>query len=235
MERCLFIEARIWFLSFPLVYFPPKHSQSPSTIQFHRPVANNYHPQQKYGPTLAFIKSCRSTIHIKKIHWLAQIWDWLMFLGQEKILPGGLPASSSSNPLFSERCHDHAQREMGHEEQTHWPIYPSLPLVKSRQSCSRWDKSDVNLRNILDCLDHYMAPNSKYTGGECPPQIQVNVHIPKNVLSGFEENKNSPLRELEWFKDGLCIYPGVCIYSGGETRHSWNLDFKVEFDIEGQG
>ena len=103
-------------------------------------------------------------------------------------------------------------------------------------------KSDIKCRNIISYLDRYMAPNSKYTGGECPQ----NVSAPLNMLSALMINiwhqisntlemsaprpqmevntssqmrgwltpttlfikTNSPLKGLEWVKDGHCIYPG---------------------------
>ena len=30
-------------------------------------------------------------------------------------------------------------------------------------------KSDIKHQNTLGCLEQYTAPNSQYTGGECPP------------------------------------------------------------------
>ena len=59
-----------------------------------------------------------------------------------------------------------------------------------------------------------------------PPQMQMSAPTPKNLLLSFEEQANSPLKAVEWMKDGLCTYSGGCIYCGGETRHSWYLDFK---------
>ena len=68
-----------------------------------------------------------------------------------------------------------------------------------------------------------------------PPQVEVIAPIPPPHHHSMKNKTNSLMEALEWVKDGLCIYSDNCIYSGGETRHSWNLDFQVKFDFEGQG
>ena len=106
-----------------------------------------------------------------------------------------------------------------------------------------------------------MVQNSKNTAGEwlpnptpIPTQIEVSAplkcwrvpHPVKICYQALKNKTNCPLREWKWFKDGLCTYSGgyksissggfIC--SGGETRHSLNLDFWAKFDhvdLEGQG
>ena len=56
-----------------------------------------------------------------------------------------------------------------------WPAWYLLHLpthkflMKSHSLMSPDNKSDVKSRNTIPCLYQFMAQNSKYTGGECPP------------------------------------------------------------------
>ena len=128
----------------------------------------------------------------------------------------------------------------------HWTTLSWVLVLKYR-----W--VPLPFTNVLSSYDdQYTAPNSKCNGGEhphpptphhhhhhhsqtptngvewpLPLQIQVRSLLPlKCELWSFTGQDNlSCESKLKWFKDGLCIYSGSCIYSGGETRHSWNLDF----------
>ena len=73
------------------------------------------------------------------------------------------------------------------------------------------NKSNVERRNTLGCLNQSSTPNSKYTGGECshPGGWVPSPHFPRYIASECPntlKNKVSYEKELEWDKDGLCIY-----------------------------
>ena len=61
------------------------------------------------------------------------------------------------------------------------------------------------------CLDQYKCPQPQYMEVSAPIKCRWVPHLLKMCYQALKNNTNSPLIELEWVKDGLCIYSGVCV------------------------
>ena len=89
----------------------------------------------------------------------------------------------------SQPHHQNLHKEMKFKTLIDFNTLPNL-LNNTQQTRATF----VKRWNTLGCFDQYTAPNSKYTGGECPtsrfewpPQMQVSASTPQNVVSTFDE------------------------------------------------
>ena len=84
----------------------------------------------------------------------------------------------------------------GHQTPWYWLNKKVKVLVfygegfKPPAPSQRLTRATLNAEIPLGCQDQYMAPNSKYTGGECPPppQMEGRAPTPKNVFPSFDEH-----------------------------------------------
>ena len=104
------------------------------------------------------------------------------------------------NPTFK-HSYKHIFKKQGNPCLFHWPqTVPCSPT---------WDGKQF--RNVLSNFDdQYIEPNSKYIGVECPsrPINWGESSLKCRWVPPPLKKTNYPLKELEWVKDGLCIYSG---------------------------
>ena len=117
--------------------------------------------------------------------------------------------------------------------------------VIAHDNWTSWHLASVSIKNAIsfsveqewrETAKYHRLPrpvNIENPCGECPHP--ANGGDPPSPLRD-DKKTNSPLKEFEWVKDGICIYSGDCVFTlVDKPVMMWNLDFQVKFGLEDQG